>query len=67
MQKCSNQLIAEKVNKILETVQLRAIQSEHECPVNYPEGQQQRAALARALVIEPEVLLLLNLFAFLGI
>jgi len=56
MQKMQQSLIAEKVNKILETVQLQELSER--MPSELSGGQQQRVALARALVIEPEVLLL---------
>ena len=55
MQKMQQSLIAEKVNKILETVQLQELSER--MPSELSGGQQQRVALARALVIEPEVLL----------
>lgn len=48
--------IEQRVNKILSTVRLEGMQARY--PSQLSGGQQQRVALSRALVIEPNVLLL---------
>ena len=47
---------AKRVNEILETVQISALKDRK--PRNMSGGQQQRIALARAIVIQPDVLLM---------
>lgn len=54
--KVEKKLINERVDKILETVRISNLKDS--LPENMSGGQQQRIALARAIVIEPAVLLM---------
>lgn len=54
--KVSKAAIREKVTRVLEMVRLPGV--EHRMPSQLSGGQQQRIAMARAIVIEPDVLLM---------
>lgn len=56
MRKCSKEAIEEKTKKMMELFSIRHIASQY--PPNVSGGECQRTALARALILEPEILLL---------
>lgn len=58
LQKMPSVDIIEKVNQILDLVELNSELVKHKYPLELSGGQQQRVALARALVVNPQILLL---------